>query len=133
MGLTVADASVLIATLDADDAHHDAARRALTAAWDSQERIVVPVIAYAETMVRPLALGGDVLARADRFFETQTIEALTPPAARTAGSLRARHSWLRLPDALILATAVTLGAERVLTADRRWIEVDERVEVITPA
>jgi len=133
VGLTVPDTSVLIAALDADDTHHDAARRALAAAWDAQEQIVVPVVAYAETMVRPLAIGGEVLRRADRFFETQRIEPLTAPYARAAGGLRARHGWLRLPDALILATAMTLGADRVLTADRRWVEVDERVEVIASA
>ena len=133
MGLTVPDASVLIAALDADDVHHHAARRVLAAAWDAQEPIVVPVVAYAETMVRPLAIGGELLARADSFFGTQTIEPLTPRYARAAGILRARHSWLRLPDALILATAMTLGADRVLTADRRWVEVDQRVEVVTPA
>ena len=130
MGLTVPDSSVLIAALDADDAHHEPARRALSAAWEGSNRVVIPVAAYAETMIRPLAIGGGALDRADRFFATQTIEPLTAAIARAAGVLRSRHRWLRLPDALIVATAMELIADRVLTADERWAQVDDRVEVI---
>ena len=128
MGLTVPDSSVLIAALDAGDVHHEPARRALAGAWEG--RIVIPVIAYAETMVRPLAVGEGALDRADRFFVTQAIEPLTAAAARAAGLLRSRYRWLRLPDALILATAIDLAADRILTADERWAQVDARVEVI---
>jgi predicted nucleic acid-binding protein len=40
--------------------------------------------------------------------------------ARRAAMLRARHPSLRLPDALVIATAVKLDADHVLTTDRRW-------------
>lgn len=118
--MTVPDASVLIAALDDRDAHHRASRDALGAAWDARETIVVPAVAYAETMVRPLAAGGEVLARADAFFRTQTIEPLSAEAARHAARLRAETPWLRLPDALILGVAIALQASTVLTADARW-------------
>jgi predicted nucleic acid-binding protein len=124
VGLTVLDASVVIATLDDQDAHHAAARGALGAAWDARETIVVPAVAYAETMVRPMAAGGAVLSRADAFFRTQTIEPLSSAAARHAARLRAETSWLRLPDALIVGTALALGAQTILTADERWTGID---------
>ena len=43
--------------------------------------------------------------------------------------MRAATRSLRLPDALVLGSAVDDG-ERVLTADKRWVAVDGRVEVV---
>jgi hypothetical protein len=37
---------------------------------------------------------------------------------------------LRLPDALVVATAVVLEADRVITTDTRWPALAVRVEVI---
>jgi predicted nucleic acid-binding protein len=59
------------------------------------------------------------------------VEPITRQVAVRAASLRARHgSRLRLPDALVLATALHLGAERVLTTDTGWPRVGVSVEVI---
>ena len=45
--------------------------------------------------------------------------------ARASADLRARHATrLRLPDAFVLGTAVSLGADLVLTADRRWPTIE---------
>ncbi|MHB8460746.1 MAG: hypothetical protein ACYDB6_11915 [Candidatus Limnocylindrales bacterium] len=47
--------------------------------------------------------------------------------------MRARHgSRLRLPDALVVATAIAIGGERVITTDSRWPRLPLRVEVIQP-
>jgi len=134
MAVIVADASVIIATLDADDAHHRGARSALADVWASRVPVVVPAVAYAESMVRPLAVGGEPLRRAEAFFATQIIEPLTAAAARGAALLRARHRSLRMPDALILGSALDLDADAVLTADERWADlaVGLRVRVIRP-
>ena len=40
--------------------------------------------------------------------------------AVNAADLRARHKSLKLPDALVIATADSQGAESLLTTDRRW-------------
>ena len=37
-----------------------------------------------------------------------------------AAQLRARHPALKLPDALVVATAVTLDADHLVTTDRKW-------------
>jgi predicted nucleic acid-binding protein len=134
MAVIVADASVVIATLDAEDAHHRSARAALGEAWSAREPVVIPAVAYAEAMVRPLAVGGKPLQRAEAFFATQTIEPLTAAAARAAAVLRARHRSLRMPDALILGSALDLTADVVVTADERWAELDAglRIRVIRP-
>jgi len=40
--------------------------------------------------------------------------------AVAAAGLRARHPSLKLPDALVIATAEEEGADKLLTTDRRW-------------
>jgi hypothetical protein len=48
--------------------------------------------------------------------------------------LRATHgNRLRLPDALVLATAGVLEADRVATTDARWPEIGVPVDVIGDA
>jgi predicted nucleic acid-binding protein len=39
--------------------------------------------------------------------------------------LRAEHSSLRLPDALVIATAAELDADHLLSTDRRWAALGE--------
>jgi len=58
------------------------------------------------------------------------LESVTPAIAGSAASLRARHSSLKLPDALVLATADVLGAAKVLTADRGWSRISRKVRLI---
>lgn len=127
--MIVVDSSVLVALRDPDDALHESAVRALAEAWDSGTEVVVPSIAYAEALVRPLELGGETLARAEAFFDTQIIVPIDREDAREAARLRGLHRpWLRLPDALVLAAGVRRGAT-VLTGDRRWGDVSPLVQV----
>jgi hypothetical protein len=58
------------------------------------------------------------------------VEPLSPEMARRAAALRARHARLRLPDALVLATAEVLDAAPVLTADRTGPGVSRRARTI---
>lgn len=133
MDLTILDAGVVIAILNADDAHHDGARRSLAAIRDRGDRLVVPASAYAEILVAPLrqnAASGDVV---DRFLEAlpASVEPATREIAHRAAELRASHgSRLRLPDALVVATAIALDASRVLTTDAGWPDVGITVEVV---
>jgi predicted nucleic acid-binding protein len=53
--------------------------------------------------------------------------------AVTAAQLRATHRSLRLPDALVLATAAAVEADTVLTGDEQWLRIDSRVQLITSA
>src|SRR5438552_3877794 len=82
-----------------------------------------------EVLVAPAKKGGGAVGRVDEALAALTlrIESITPAIARSAAMLRARHRSLRLPDALVLATADVLGAEKVLTADRAWPKISRRV------
>jgi predicted nucleic acid-binding protein len=136
MGLTVLDAGIVIAVLDADDAHHDQARQALAAARDRGDRLVVPASAYAEVLVAPLRRDPDSGDAVDSFLDAlpAAVEPATRRIARRAAELRARHgNRLRLPDALVVATAMALDADRVVTTDARWPELGITVEVVGAA
>jgi len=122
MGLTVLDAGVVIAGLDAGDAHYTAAAEALRAARDRDDSFVVPASAYAEILVRPARRGAATVARVDAALDALAIAVADADRtiARRAAMLRARHQGLRLPDALVIATAVELDADHLLTTDQRW-------------
>ncbi len=133
MGLTVLDAGVVIAVLDARNARHAAAARALSDARDRGDEIVIPVSAYAECLVSPSRSGPAAIDTVDRFLEA--LPARVEPATRhigaAAASLRASHgSSLRLPDALVAATAMVMRADRVITTDARWPALRVSIEVI---
>jgi predicted nucleic acid-binding protein len=122
MGLTVLDAGVVIAGLDANDAHHVKVAASLSAARERGDSFVLPGSAYAEVLVRPAGRGPATVARADAALDASAISIADADRAiaRRAATLRARHPSLRLPDALVVATAVELSADHLLTTDRRW-------------
>jgi len=127
VALIVLDASVVIAHLDPDDALHASATSTLLEC--AQDDLRLPASAYAESLVDP--------ARKGRLDETRDALAalqlevvpIDRAVAERAASLRAHERGLRLPDALVLACGELLGADAVLTADRRWRRF-ERVRLI---
>lgn len=133
MGLTVLDAGVVIALLDGADAHHAAAVAAVSAARDRGDVLVLPASAYAECLVSPYRRGPDAVAVVDQFLDA--LPARVEPADRsiagTAAALRAAHGTsLRLPDALVVATAIVRSADRILTTDAGWPAATVPVEVL---
>ena len=122
MARVALDADVVIAFLDAGDDQHERAVDLLRPLLGGGAEIVIGASVYAEVMVRPLARGvGD---RVDGFVDAvgATLAPIDRDIARRAAGLRARHRSLRLPDALVLATALTTGAELV-TLDQRLARV----------
>lgn len=118
MEALILDASVLIGLLDTADTHHDRAVGDVEAADREGRRLLLPASAYSETLV--------AFARARRLEEARqaitamgiTIVSLTDTIAERAAELRARHSRLRLPDAIVLATAQEMGGS-LLSYDRK--------------
>jgi predicted nucleic acid-binding protein len=134
MGLTVVDAGVVIGILDESDRHHGAATIAVGDARNAGDRLVLPASAYAEALVGPIRSGvDDAIGRFDKFLDSIPIEVvpLGRRMAAVAARLRATEApKVRLPDAAVIATAVDLGADRILTTDARWPQVDVPVQVI---
>jgi predicted nucleic acid-binding protein len=136
MGLTILDAGVIIAILDASDVHHEAAAHAVTLARQRGEILVLPASAFAECLVAPYRRGPEAVAVVNSFVDAlpARIEPATRAIASAAAELRARHTGrLRLPDALVVATAVVLAADRVITPDSGWPGLPVTVDVLRPA
>jgi PIN domain nuclease of toxin-antitoxin system len=128
VAIAVFDASVVIAFLDANDSHHERAIDVLAALTADR---ILPASAYAEVLVDPWRRGVEAVGAVRRFVSDLgiRIEPLTADVAERAARLRARHRSLRLPDALVLATADVLDAD-VLTCDRTWARLTRRARVI---
>ena len=129
MAIVVLDASIVIAFLDAGDPHHATAVAAVGQA--RREELILPASAYAEVLVDPWRRGPDAVGVVRRFVTDLgiRIEPLTGPVAERAARLRAHHRALRLPDALVLATADALEAT-ALTCDRSWPRLSRRARVV---
>ncbi len=133
MGLTVLDAGPVIAVLNGEDAHHTAAIDALRNAEEAGDRLVMPASAYAECLVYPAKRGAGAMTVVDEYLAAlpASIEPLSDSIAREAARLRAKHGQrLPLPDALVVATALELHADRILTTDRRWPVLPIRVDIV---
>jgi predicted nucleic acid-binding protein len=129
MALIVLDASVLIALFDPVDALHE--RMTASLRRYAADDLKIPASAYSESLVGP-ARGGR-LQEAKEAVQALLAEVvvLTEQIAEEAAALRARHTRLRLPDALVIATGTALEADVILTGDSRWRRLVKAVEVVT--
>jgi predicted nucleic acid-binding protein len=123
MGLIVLDAGVLIGVLDGSDAHHVPATEALRLAEENLDQLALPTSALAEILVGPSRRGPEAVASVDGLLVALAIDvvAIDQAIARQAAVLRAT-THLRLPDALVVASAIVLRADRLLSTDGRWPE-----------
>jgi len=125
MAALIVDASVLIGLLDDSDQHHERAVDDVERADQRGQALLTPASAYSETLV--------AFARADRVADARdaiaamgiTVMPLTADIAEGAARLRAAHDSLRLPDAIVLATARCNDAQ-LLTYDQNLARTDER-------
>jgi predicted nucleic acid-binding protein len=122
MGLTHLDAGVIIAFLDGADAHHDAARSALSTSLDDAERLSIAASALAECLVGPARRSTKAVELVCTVIDRLPVSVvhLDEEIATQAAMLRARHRTLKLPDALVIATAEHFSADRLITTDRKW-------------
>jgi len=122
MGVIHLDAGVVIGLLDANNAHHTSARVALEQVMGDGHGLAMAASAFAECLVGPyrrgLASVGVVVGLFDRL--PIGVVPLDRDIAASAARLRAQHAGLRLPDALVIATAISGGAVQLLTTDRKW-------------
>ena len=122
MGLIHLDAGVIIGFLDRNDAHHEKARAVLSDALRTRDRLAMAASAFAECLVGPARRGDKAVATVRELVERFPI-AIVPidvEVAIVAARLRAAHKGLRLPDALVIATATNAPADQLITTDRGW-------------
>jgi predicted nucleic acid-binding protein len=119
----VLDSDAVVAFLDRTDTLHDAADEAIRDLF-GKDRLLVSAVAYAEVLTGA-RLGRHDEKQVQGFF-TDLISEILPVDAEVAdkaADLRSRRKSLRMPDALILATA-ELHAEvnLVVTGDQRAVK-----------
>ena len=129
MGLTVVDTGVMIGLLDVLDGHHDPALEVLSSAATRGAAVAMSASAVAELLVVPARKGGgrlhdqmlvDAVLGFCREYPVEIV-AVGVEIATQAARLRATHGpGLRLPDALVVATALVREADALVTTDRRW-------------
>jgi predicted nucleic acid-binding protein len=132
MGTVVLDTSVLVGLLDPEDANHDRASRALHDVRRARHQVVLPASALAELLVGATRLGPAAVRTIEAVVEAivDRVCDVDLEVAKAAVRYRARHRFLRLPDAFVLAVGQVLRAEAVLTADEQWSRADQRVQVL---
>ena len=113
---------MIIAFLDGADAHHDAARSALSTALDDAERLSIAASALAECLVGPARRSTKAVELVRTVIDRLPVSVvdLDEEIATQAAMLRARHRSLKLPDALVIATAEHSSADRLITTDCKW-------------
>jgi predicted nucleic acid-binding protein len=123
--LILLDTTAIVGFLDRDDALHEAAVSGLRGAG-ADNAFAASAVSYAEVMTG-VALGHHPRELVEGFF-TDLIRELLPvdrAVAARAGALRGSRRSLRMPDALILATAdLHEEVERVICADGDWPKVE---------
>lgn len=128
------DSTVIAGFLDRDDVFH-AAADARVRELAGRERLVVSVVTYAE-LLTGAGLGHHDQKAVRGFFADLIDEILVVDRniAERAAGLRVAKPSLKMPDALVLATADVHEADVVITADRRWAGVltGGRVELLGP-
>lgn len=122
MGVTHLDAGVVIGLLDPNDAHHSSATSALRVALERGDQLEMAASAFGECLVGPFRRGPREVGVVRDLFQRLPIAVVVLDAdtAKAAASLRAKHASLRLPDALVIATAIHRSAGQLFTTDRRW-------------
>ncbi len=132
MGAVVLDASIVLALFDPEDTLHSAAAAAARHSRSAGDRFVLPATVLAEVLVGAARHDRAQLERRRGLITAAfgTPWPVDENVAVAAAVRRAQYPSLRLPDALVLATADVARADRVLTGDKRWRGLDRRVAVV---
>ena len=117
------DTVALIYFLEAHERYGPVAETILRRIEQGKLLGVISSLVFAELLV-PLYRAGDKAAASGLVsrlsgFANLTIHELDARTSAIAARLRAEHG-LRTPDAIHAATALTAGADGILTNDRQW-------------
>lgn len=122
MGLTHLVSGVIAGLLNANDAHHQNAASFLAKALEDRHHLAISSIVFSECLLGPLRWGDgseqiiiDLMAK----LPIQIVD-VTHHVAYLAAQLRASHQMLRMPDAIVIATALTSEADVLATTDSKW-------------
>jgi predicted nucleic acid-binding protein len=114
----VLDTDVVIAALDRRDANHAKAAKATVAMIEDGTALLLSLINYAETLVRPAEDSDAALSTAVDALAALGVRLVAPTAAIAVDAARHRRMNISLADGFALATAQAHDAD-VASFDRR--------------
>jgi predicted nucleic acid-binding protein len=114
----VLDTDVVIAALDRRDANHAKAAKATVAMIEDGTTLLLSLVNYAETLVRPAEDSDAALSTAVDALAALGIRLVAPTAAIAVDAARHRAMNISLADGFALATAQAHDAD-VASFDRR--------------
>src|ERR1700693_33942 len=114
MARLILDSDALLALINTEDKHH---KSIVSRLYEGNESISISVVTYSEVLVHPFEIKQDVQAIAQVDSMVSEIFDVTVPIATRAAQMRAL-SKIKLPDALIAATAIDKGLT-LLTFDEK--------------
>ncbi|WP_232326568.1 type II toxin-antitoxin system VapC family toxin [Microbispora sp. ATCC PTA-5024] len=129
------DTNAVAGLLDPDDALNRCTTEAVMAWEDRGASFAVSLITWSELRVGAIRRGqaAEDALRGFRVAVIDEILVLSESIAEVAARIRAEDLSVRVPDALILATAHELGVATLLTADRKIAKISpELVQLIRP-
>lgn len=109
MSACVLDTDVVIAALDRQDARHRRAAAAINAMIDADTALLLSIVNYAETLVRP-AESEQTLRAAVNALAALGVRLVTPSPAIARDAARHRALNVSLADGFAIATAQARGA-----------------------
>ena len=119
----VVDSSVVLAYLTGSEPASEGARQLFDGfIATGRNRASISTITVGEILVRPFRQGSVAVAMAESFlrhFGDLALVDVTYAVAREAARIRAR-TGLRMPDATIVASALEVDADLIVTSDRSW-------------
>lgn len=130
------DTNVIVGLLDPDDALHGRARDAVHRWEDKAASFAISVITWGELRVGAVRKGvaAERMLGAFRAAVIDRIVGVNEATAESAALLRAADLTIRVPDALIIATAREVKADALLTADRKFPGIaPDLIELLRPS
>jgi predicted nucleic acid-binding protein len=95
---------------------------------EGRVQAIASVITWTEILTKPIQEGDEALEKRYRIlfshFPNLFVEPASVEVSEQAAHLRGKY-YLKTPDALILATAITSGADLFITNDQRLSAVKE--------
>lgn len=126
-GLTVLDASITLAFLNAEDVHHSEAAEIIGGEYD----LAVSTVTLAETLVHTVATGAVADRLADLHRLNITEVGLGDFAAPTLAQLRHVYG-LKMPDCCVILAGLNMQATGIATRDSQLRRVAADLGFETP-
>ena len=121
--LLLVDSAPIIYTLEAHPKFAARYELMFTRHASGELLLAVTTITIAEVLTGPLAAGEEALVKRYRtVLESWQVVELTADIAETAARLRAKLK-LKLPDAIQVASALSINADALVTHDRDFTKV----------